>query len=655
MVSTSSIKETDEKGLAKTGDVDYVTEKLAPEVAGKHQDDAREDGATIESNGEFVDERVYNFDDPHNYSTNFVDDQNPKGLRKPTKQEASSLRRVLGRADWACYLLCIAEFAERASYYSCQTLLSNFVTYKLPDGSSTGKLAAGSVNPGALGLGVPAATAITYTLTFVAYVVPLYAGFVADSQVGKFKAIWIGVICGFFAHILLIVAAAPSVIAAGHAIVPTAFGIITLAFGTAFIKPNLLPLLMDQYPEQTDVVKVLASGESVIVDRQKSLERMTLVFYWAINIGALFPIPSVYIERRIGYWFAFFIPIIIYLIIPFVFWFVKPKLKKEQRKGSVIENSVKILRVLFRGNWIRRLKNETFWEYATPTKMRERGEEYFLQKKRKPITWNDQWVLDVKQVVNICKVFLYFVVFNLCDAGGTGATPALTAQSGSMTSDGTPNDMYSNFNPITIIALIPLLDYGVYPLLRRLKIEFRPAWRITLGMVFAACSQAAAAIIQKEIYAKIECGDQATKCVDKGIVAPINAWVLVVPYILSAASECFANTTAYELGYTRAPPHMKGLVQALFLLATGIAAAIGDAISPALKDPHLVWYFGGLAICGGVFSIIFFIHFRNLHKTMEKESGLREKLMRKEENEISLEETNLVLVNSITSAAVKQL
>ena len=159
----------------------------------------------------------------------------------------------------------MAEFAERASYYSCQTLLSNFVTNPLPEGSGTGKLMPGSVNPGALGLGVPAATAITYTLTFVAYLVPLYAGYVADSQIGKFRAIWIGVICGFVAHILLVIAAVPAVIAGGNAIVPTAFGIITLAFGTGFIKPNLLPLLMDQYPEESDVVKLLPSGEKVML------------------------------------------------------------------------------------------------------------------------------------------------------------------------------------------------------------------------------------------------------------------------------------------------------------------------------------------------------------------------------------------------------
>ncbi|CCE72991.1 Piso0_000599 [Millerozyma farinosa CBS 7064] len=652
----ASIKDNSEKGLSEKEDtyktdID-VTEQLEHDAPDSQLDPIHRVTSAL-SNNEFDDEAIYNYEDPRNYSTNFVDEHNPMGLRKPTKQEANTLRRVLGRADWACYLICIAEFAERASYYSCQTLLSNFITYKLPTGSSTGKLTAGAANPGALGLGVPAANAIAYTLTFVAYVVPLYAGYVADAQIGKFKAIWIGVFCGFVAHILLVIAAAPAVIKSGHAIAPTAIAIITLAFGTGFIKPNLLPLLMDQYPEGSDMVKVLPSGEKVIMDRQKSLERMTLVFYWAINVGALFPIPAVYIERRIGYWFGFFIPIIIYLIIPLVFWFVNGRLRKEKIQGSVLVNIAKILRVSFRGNWIKRLRQHSFWDYARPSKMRQRGEEFYVQKKQKAITWDDQWVLDVKEIVSITKVFLYFVVFNLCDAGGSGATPALTAQSGSMTSDGTPNDMYSNFNPITIVGLIPLLDYGIYPLLRRFRIDFLPVWRITLGFLLAASSQAAAAIIQQKIYNTIACGYNATECVDNGIVAPINAWVSVVPYILSAASECFANTTAYELGYTRAPPLMKGLVQALFLLMTGIAAAIGDAISPALKDPHLVWYFAGLAIVGTVFAFAFLIHFRNLHKDMRREARMRSILNRREMEKADGEESNIVPITSVGSALAK--
>ena len=62
--------------------------------------------------------------------------------------------------------------------------------------------------------------------------------------------------------------------------------IITLSAGLGLMKPNLLPLVLDQYPEERDMVKVLPTGELIILDREKSLSRITNVFYLAINIGA---------------------------------------------------------------------------------------------------------------------------------------------------------------------------------------------------------------------------------------------------------------------------------------------------------------------------------------------------------------------------------
>lgn len=110
-------------------------------------------------------------------------------------------------------------------------------------------------------MGVTTSSAFTLMLTFLAYVVPLYGGFIADTKLGKFKAFWVGVIGGFLGHVFFIIVGIPSVIASGHAIAPTALGIIFLAVGTGFIKPNLLPLLMNQYKYDQDVVKVLSSGE----------------------------------------------------------------------------------------------------------------------------------------------------------------------------------------------------------------------------------------------------------------------------------------------------------------------------------------------------------------------------------------------------------
>lgn len=562
----------------------------------------------------------YDFDDPLNYSTNYVDEHNPKGLRKPTTLEKQTLRRVIHNLNWTIYLLCLAELGERASYFSVQGILSNFIQRPLPPGSTTGKVMHGpgseDISPGALNMGLPTTQALTNLLTFLAYIFPLYGGFIADTKIGRFKAIWIGVFSGFVAHILFIIAAIPSVIAQGHAIVPTALAIITLAMGTGFIKPNLLPLLLDQYKEQHDVVKVLPSGEKVIVDREKSLQRVTLYFYWSINIGSFFQLATSYMERRIGFWFAFFIPIIIYMIVPAVFWYLQSRIVVKDPEGSALVNTTRILRVSYKKGWIKRLKSKTFWDYAMPSEMEKRGETTYGN--NKAITWNDQWVLNVKQTIDSCKIFIYFPIYLIND-GGLGSVQ--TSQAGSMSLNGVPNDLFNNFNPLAIIVIIPILDVIVYPFLRKYKINFRPAYRITLGFFIAAMSQVAGAIIQHRIYTLSPCGNQATTC-DQ--VAPITAWNEVSLYVLQAASECFAMTTSYEIAYTRAPPNMKGLVMALCLFSSALSAALSEAITPALYDPHIIWAFVAMACVGFALAILFFFHFRNLHIVMEREREWRE-------------------------------
>lgn len=364
----------------------------------------------------------------------------------------------------------------------------------------------------------------------------------------------------------------------------------------------------------------MPSGEKVIVDRQKSLERMTLIFYWSINIGAFFRLATSYCERRVGFWLAFFVPIIVYLFLPVIFFFLERKLQKEAPQGSLLQNAWKILRVSLRGNWIKRVRSGVFWDYAKPSNMLARGEKYYNSKRQNSITWNEQWVLDVKQTVNSCKIFIYFPIFFITD-GGLGSVQA--SQAGSMSTEGIPNDLFSNFNPLTIIVLIPILDYLIYPTLRRYRINLKPVDRITFGFILCALSQVAGAVIQHRIYSTSPCGNFATTCAE---TSPLSAWREVSLYILQAAGECFAATTAYELAYTRSPPQMKGLVMAIFLFTNSISAAISQALVGALVDPHLIWPFTAMAVIGFVTAGMFRFHFRNLHKDMEVERIERERL-----------------------------
>ena len=140
----------------------------------------------------------------------------------PTEEEAKTLRKVADSIPVTAYMLCLVEFAERASYYGVQTVFSNFMEYPLPKGGNgAGAPPRGTQETaGALGKGVQFAVALGLLFLFLAYVVPIFGGWVADTKLGRFKTILIGVlICGV-SHIIMICGAIPSVLQAGNGIGP---------------------------------------------------------------------------------------------------------------------------------------------------------------------------------------------------------------------------------------------------------------------------------------------------------------------------------------------------------------------------------------------------------------------------------------------------
>ncbi|VEU19345.1 DEKNAAC100910 [Brettanomyces naardenensis] len=548
----------------------------------------------------------------HEYIADYADEQNPLGLAVAKEEDRPLYRAVSTRPPYVCYLILIVEFAERGSYYGVQGILNNFIMRPLPEGSKTGRVYHDNDSAGALNMGIPAANGLTMLLQFMAYVMPLFGGYMADSKIGKFKAIMIGVWIGLLSHLLFVIAAIPSVIAGGKALVALIFAILSLSVGTGFILASF-------YPYRCDVLQRLPSGEVVYVDRQRSMETITMTFYWSINIGAFLEIATSYAARDVGYWLAFLCPGILYLLVCLVMLWAGPKLKKEIPQGSILTKVSKVLRVCFRGGFIGRLRRGQFWSYGFPSNMNARGEEYYIEKKQKPISWTDQDVRDFHVTFLQCVLFLYWVFFNLND-GGLGSS--MNAQAGAMTTKNVPNDLFNNFNQITIVVLIPILDYIVYPTLIKYKINFKVVYKIFVGFTLGNASSIVAAVLQWRVYETSPCGWYASDC-DKG-VSPITAWFDIIPYALAAAGECFCYTEAYELAYTRAPDNSKGLVMALFLLMNALSAAISEAVSAALVDPYLIYPFAALAIAGFIASVLFLFQYWNLDKIMAQEERDKE-------------------------------
>ncbi|KAH9908427.1 hypothetical protein F4778DRAFT_347127 [Xylariomycetidae sp. FL2044] len=532
-----------------------------------------------------------------------------RGLVLPTEEEKSTLRRIAGKMPSECYWLCAVEFAERASYYGCNQVYKNFIRAPLPpDGNGAGATAWGSeYTAGALGKGSVVASAMTEAFKFLAYALPVYFGWLADTKYGRFKMICWGVgICGL-AHIIMIISSLPPVLASGNAIGPFALSLYMLSIGAAQFKPNISPTLIDQSPHKMAHVITDTNGERVIVDPEESINSVMLWFYLLINIGACFGIPTTYLAKIVGYWAAYLIPTILYLMLPPLLWYLNPRLVKQPPGGSDLGNVFKVLGDIFAHGGFMRIGRKGFWEAGKPSVRKAAGS-------TKEYGYDDQFVDDVRRTFQACGIFLFTPIWNINDGGLAAAANALTA---GMDTNGMPNDLLDNLNSVSIVIMVPVINHILYPFLRRRGIRWGAISRMTFGFALGTVGSIGYSVLQYYVYKTSPCGYNATTCAEilpEGSVTVSKvsyAWY-AIPVIITAISEIFVNVTCYGIAYSRSPKNMKGLVASINLFMTAISAAIGLATAPAIKDPYLIWTFAGPTIAGAVIATIFYFTFKHI-------------------------------------------
>ncbi|KAG9234915.1 putative peptide transporter PTR2 [Amylocarpus encephaloides] len=542
----------------------------------------------------------------------------------PTAEELATLPKVAGTMPASAYMLCAVEFAERASYYGCKQVFKNFIRGPLPvGGNGAGAPPKGSQKTaGALGKGTVIASAMVDAFTFLAYGLsvlpftfdkmllltdappdsPIVGGWLADSKLGRFKTICIGVIVCGVAHIIMLISAVPTLLQTGRAIGPFALSLYMLAIGAALFKANIAPTVLDQNPHKKPHVITKKDGSKVVVDPEASSESIMLWFYMIVNVGGFFGVATSYLAKDVGFWASYLLPCIIYLLLPPLLYFVNPRLVKFPPGGSALGNFIQVNLFALRKAGIRGFGRKGYWESAKPSVLAASGGS-------ETVAWDDKFVDDVRRTMAACAIFLFFPIQQIND-GGLGA--AANAQSASLTSDGVPNDLLDNLNPLAIIILIPIMNHGIYPLLRKWGIRFGPIARMTFGFLIAAIGASAYAVIQYYIYKTSPCGDHATDCdIDSG-VSPLSLWLYGIPTVVTACSEVFINVTAYGIAYSRAPQNMKGFVMALSLFMQSITTAISLATANAIQDPFLIWVFAAPSIIGFASAFVFWGLFRHL-------------------------------------------
>jgi len=178
---------------------------------------------------------------------------------------------------------------------------------------------------------------------------------------------------------------------------------------------------------------------------------------------------------------------------PPVLWYGWRRLIKFGPQGSVVVETFRVIKAcLANGGWRSAWKGgDNFWNRAKPSVIESEG--MFQEKKKGWLTWDDEFVDEVRRSISACKIFLLIPIFAIAD-GGFGSVQ--TSQAASMRANGVPNDLISNFNPLTIVVVAPILNYGIYPTLRKWGMVPSAMARMAFGFLLASLAMVIGAILQ---------------------------------------------------------------------------------------------------------------------------------------------------------------
>lgn len=152
------------------------------------------------------------------------------------------------------------------------------------------------------------------------------------------------------------------------------------------------------------------------------------------------------------------------------------------------------------------------------------------------------------------------------------------------------------FNPLFILLLIPVFNYGVYPLIDRF-FPLNPLRKIGIGLFVMTLAFSVVALVQVAV---------------DGGARPHMGWQILACFLLTSA-EVMISITGLEFSYTQAPKAMKSFVLSLFLLTVSLgnfltsgvkAIILNEDGSSKLPGASEFWFWTGLV---GLTAVVFVI------------------------------------------------
>lgn len=225
----------------------------------------------------------------------------------------------------------------------------------------------------------------------ISIVTPILGAIIADQYLGKYKTILL--FCCFYwvGLVILWTTSLPAAMEHGAGKAGYIVAIIVIGLGTGGIKSNIAPLIADQYQRRRMAIKTEKNGERVVIDPAITYQRIYMIFYWCINVGALSLMATPFMEKYKGFWTAYLMCFCMFNVGILVLVWRRKTYVNRPPQGSVITDAFKALGMMIR---------ERNMDAAKPSWRAEHG-------KTKVVPWNDHFIDELKRALRACKVFVF--------------------------------------------------------------------------------------------------------------------------------------------------------------------------------------------------------------------------------------------------------
>ncbi|KAL8980140.1 MAG: hypothetical protein Q9205_004699, partial [Flavoplaca limonia] len=351
----------------------------------------------------------------------------------------------------------------------------------------------------------------------------------------------------------------------------------------------------DQYVQKKPQLSC-KNGKYVIVDGTRTLQLLYNLYYWFTNIAALSTIVTTFLEKEVDFWAAYTLCTVCLFISILVLLLFAQRIVKVEPRGNNLPLAMKVGLCAARSGW---KLDHSKQSYQAP-----RGV---------TVPWSDKFVDELKRGL----MAISYVIFYLCV---NQMFNNLVSQAGQMNLHGVPNDMIQAFSGVACILIGPAIQY-LFSFLAKRRIAFGPIARIAVAFFFCGGAMAYSAGVQKLIYNTKPCYNRPRVCPaskDGRLPNDINVWVQIPVYFILAVGEIFGFVTASEYAYSKAPPDMKTIVQALVQLTACVGSALGMALSPVAKDPEVLVMYSCIAGVMVLAAMLFYWRFKKYDKIDEE-------------------------------------